>query len=57
MKIESGSATSWTLLRVFSGLLVVALLFPTRAAGQQGNNAVYKDASNWRVAQGLERMN
>jgi hypothetical protein len=45
MKIKSGSATSWTLLRVFGGLLVVALLLASRAQGQQGNNAVYKNAS------------
>jgi hypothetical protein len=46
MKTESGSATSWTLLRVFGGLLVVALSLPTRAEAQKGNNAVYKDPSN-----------
>jgi len=45
MKSEKGSKTIWTLLEMFGALLVVAPLLPPFAQGQQGNNAVYKNAS------------
>jgi hypothetical protein len=45
MKSKTGSTTIWTLLGVFGVLLVVASLLPPFAEGQQGNNAVYKNAT------------
>src|ERR1700752_4965174 len=45
MKSDKGLTSILTFLKVFGPLLLVASLLPTRAQGQQGNNAVYKNAT------------
>jgi hypothetical protein len=45
MKTETGLTSILTLLRVCGAMLLVTSLPPTRAEGQQGNNAVYKNAT------------
>jgi hypothetical protein len=45
MKSATGSTAIWTRLRILGALLLVASFAPALVMAQQGNNAVYKNAT------------